>query len=76
MRATRLLVLALVFPLNASAMSLEDEGDDWRLIGGMLALVRQVVHLAAHSPDPNAAQKSVDGMLAGENADANRLASG
>lgn len=76
MPAARLLVLALLLPLNAAASPLDDEADDWRLIGGMLALMQQVVHLAAHSPDPQAAQKSVDSMLAGENAEANRLAAG
>ncbi|MBI1942089.1 MAG: hypothetical protein HYS35_00365 [Betaproteobacteria bacterium] len=76
MPAARLLVLALLLPFNAFASTLDDDADDWRLIGGMLALMQQVVHQAAHSPDPQAAQKSVDAMLAGENAEANRLASG
>lgn len=74
MRAARLLVVIFLLPLSASATS-EDAGD-WKLIGGVLALVRQIVHLAAHSPDPNAAQRGVDAMLAGENAQANRIASG
>jgi len=76
MRVARLLtpILSLmlaVFPAHAA-----EEADDWRLIGGMLVLVQQIVHLAAQSPDPQAAQKGVDAMLAGENAEANRLASG
>lgn len=53
-----------------------EEADDWKIIGGALALVQQIVHLAAQSPDPQAAQKGVDAMLAGENTAANRLASG
>lgn len=74
MRAARLLVVIVLLPLSASATS--EDADDWKLIGGVLALVRQIVHLAAHSPDPNAAQRGIDAMLAGENAQANRIASG
>ncbi|MEW6689791.1 MAG: hypothetical protein AB1452_11945 [Pseudomonadota bacterium] len=68
-------VLALLLPLSTAASSAADE-DDWKFIGGALALVQQIVHLAANSPDPQAAQKGVDAMLSGENAEANRLASG
>lgn len=75
MRAIRLLILALLpafaFPAHAT-----DEADDWKLIGGMLSLMQQFVHLAAQSPDPKALDKGVDAMLSGENAQANRLASG
>jgi hypothetical protein len=75
MRAIRLLMLLLLpflaFPAHAS-----DEADDWKLIGGMLTLMQQFVHLAAHSPDQKALDKGVDAMLSGENARANRLASG
>jgi hypothetical protein len=74
MRAARLLVVIFLLPLSASATS--EDADDWKLIGGVLALVQQIVHLAAHSPDPNAAQRGIDGMLAGKNAQANRIASG
>jgi hypothetical protein len=74
MRATRLFVLLVLLPLSASATS--EDADDWKLIGGVLALVRQIVHLAANSPDPNAAQNGVEAVLAGENAEANRVASG
>jgi hypothetical protein len=66
--------LLVLLPLSASATS--EDADDWKLIGGVLALVQQIVHLAAHSPDPDAAQKGIDAMLAGENAQANRIASG
>ena len=76
MRNARLLVLALLLPFAATATRAAEEDDDWKLIGGMLNLVQQVVHLAAHSSDPKAAQKGVDSMLSGENAEANRLASG
>jgi len=74
MRAARLLVLLSLLPLAASAAP--EDADDWRLIGGVLALVQQIVHSAAHSPDPQAAQKGVDTILAGENAQANRIAAG
>jgi hypothetical protein len=73
MRVARWLVLLLVLPLPASAATAED-AEDWRLIGGVLALVQQIVHLAAHSPDPQAAQKSVDAILAGQDVRANRIA--
>jgi hypothetical protein len=75
MRAIRLLTLillaALAFPVHAS-----DESDDWKLIGGMLSIVQEFVHLAAQSHDPEALDKHVDKILSGEHAQANRLASG
>ena len=74
MRAIRLFAALLLLPLSASASS--EDAEDWKLIGGVLALVQQIVHLAAHSPNPNAAQKGVDAILAGENGQANRIASG
>ncbi len=76
MRPIRLLALALLFPLGALPARAADDADDWKMIGGMLALVQQIVHLAATSPDGDAAQKSVDAIVAGENAQANRLAAG
>ena len=74
MRTIRLCFLLALLPLPASAAP--EDPEDWKLIGGVLALVQQVVHLAAHSPDPNAAHKEVDALLAGGNAEANRIASG
>jgi hypothetical protein len=74
MRATRLFALLVLLPLSVSAAS--EDAEDWKLIGGVLALVQQIVHLTAHSPDPQAAQKGVDAILAGENAQANRMAAG
>lgn len=75
MRVIRLLLLVLL-PAIVSPARATDEADDWKLIGGMLSLMQQFVHLAAQSPDPKALDKSMDAMLAGENAQANRLASG
>jgi hypothetical protein len=74
MRAIRLFVVLAMLPLSVSAAS--EDAEDWKLIGGVLALVQQIVHAAAHSPDPQAAQKDVDAILGGENAKANRIASG
>jgi len=74
MRVARLLVVVLLLPLSASAAS--EDADDWKLIGGVLALVQQIVHQAANSPDPQAAQKGVDAILAGRNGEANRIAAG
>jgi len=74
MRATRLFALILLLPFSASATS--EDADDWKLIGGVLALVQQIVHLAANSPDPGAAQKGIDAIVSGENVQANRVATG
>jgi hypothetical protein len=76
MRSTRILLLAALFGLTAFPAQASEQADDWKMIGGILALVQQVVHLAANSADPNAARRHVDGILAGESAQANRLAAG
>lgn len=75
MRAIRLLLLVLL-PAAALPAHASDDADDWKMIGGVLALVQQIVHLAANSPDPNAAQKGIDAILSGQDAQANRIASG
>jgi hypothetical protein len=75
MRAIR--ILALLVPLlGAAGAARAAEADDDRFVTGVLALVLQIVHEAAVSPDPGAAQKGVDRILSGENAQANRLAAG
>jgi hypothetical protein len=51
-----------------------EDADDWALFSRVLALVQPIVHLAATSPDPQAAQKAIDAMLAGRDARANRIA--
>ena len=76
MRSVRVLALALLLPAAASAAPAPDDADDWKMIGGVLALVQQIVHQAVASPDGDAAGKSIDTMLAGKNAEANRLAAG
>lgn len=75
MRAMRLLLCVLGLIASPGRASVED-AEDWALLGQVLALVQPIVHLAAHSPDPRAAQKAIDAMLAGRNAEANRLAYG
>jgi len=72
MRATRFLIVLLLLSLPASASA--EDADDWKIIGGVLGLMQQALHVAAHSPDPCAAQKNLDTILSGENAQANRLA--
>ena len=68
--AVPVLALALVV-LPARAAS---EDDDWKLLGGALSLIQQIVQVAAHSKDPEAARKRVDAMLAGQDPGANRIA--
>lgn len=69
-------VLAVAALLGAPAARAADDADDWKLIGGILSLVQQVVHQAATSPDPAAAQKHVEAILSGGNEQANRVAAG
>jgi hypothetical protein len=76
MRAIRLAVPILVLALAAGPARAADEAEDWALFGRMLALVHAFVRLAAQSPDPQTMQKEIDGLLSGENAEANRAASG
>lgn len=76
MRAIRLAVPILVLALAAGPARAANEAEDWALFGRMLALVHAFVRLAAPSPDPQTMQKGIDGLLSGENAEANRAASG
>jgi len=66
-----LLVLSLIV---LPARGAQEDDDDWKLLGGALALLQQVVHVAASSKDPDAARKQVDAIVAGKSAEANRLA--
>lgn len=75
MRAFRILAVLLI-PFAAAPVHASDEAEDWKFIGGALALVQKIVQLAAHSPDPQAAHKEIDAMLKGQDVEANRLASG
>jgi hypothetical protein len=76
MRLCRILTIAALYFACVTTARAADDADDWKLIGGILALVQQVVHQAANSPDPAAAQKSIDGIFAGQSAEANRIAAG
>lgn len=77
MRPLRTAALLLFLPLlPAAAQAAPSDDEDWKMMGGVLALLQQVVHLAANSPDPQAAGRSVDAILSGANPEANRLASG
>jgi len=74
MRALRILISLLLLSPAAAAAGAAADADDAKLAASMLALVQQVVRLAAQSPDPQTMRKGIDGMLSGENADANRSA--
>lgn len=76
MRTARLLALIVLLPFASTATRAAEESDDWKLIGGVLALMQQFVHLAAHSSDPKALESGVDAVFSGQNAQANWLASG
>lgn len=73
MRPRLIPILVLTASIALSAQASEAD-DDWKLFGGMLSLVQSLVRVAAASDDPQAMQRGVDGILAGRNADANRLA--
>ena len=74
MRALRILISLLLLSHAAASAGAAADADDAKLAESMLALVQQVVRLAAQSPDPQTMRKGIDGMLSGENADANRFA--
>lgn len=76
MRPVRILAIAALLLACTTAARAADDAEDWKLIGGILALVQQVVHQAATSPDPAAAQKGVEAILSGGNERANRIAAG
>lgn len=74
MRRTLVFPLLLASSLSAFPAHASEDAEDWRLFGNVLALVQQFVRVAAAAPDAEAAQKGVDGMLAGKNAETNRAA--
>jgi hypothetical protein len=75
MRSIRV-VMCLAATVSSMAGAAAEDADDRALLGGVLALVQPIVHLAAHSPDPQAAQRAIDAMLDGRNEEANRIAAG
>lgn len=73
MRTIRIaLSLAAFICLPAQAGT---DAEDWAVFGKVLGLVQPIAHLTAHSPDPQAAHKAIDAMVAGHSAEANRIAS-
>jgi hypothetical protein len=72
----RFVLVPLLFASSLSAMPAHasEDAEDWRLFGNVLALVQQFMRVAAAAPDAESAQKGVDSILAGRNAEANRAA--
>ena len=68
------LAVCLVAMMSSSAVAGVDDADDHAVLARVLALVAPIVHVAATSPDPGAAQKEIDAMVAGRNMEANRMA--
>jgi hypothetical protein len=73
MRTIRNLLLAALFAATPAAQAAEED-DDWKMFGGILSLVQSFVRIAASTDDPQVMQKHMDGMLAGRNGEANRIA--
>lgn len=71
MRSLRI-VLCLLATSLISAHARADDANDWASLSRVLALVAPIVHAAAHSSDPQAAQKEIDGIFSGRNEQANR----
>jgi hypothetical protein len=74
MRRFLMVPLLLVVSAGAASAPASEDAEDWRLFGNVLALVQQFVRVAAAAPDAESAQKGVDSVLAGRNAEANRAA--
>ena len=70
--------LAICFAavMSSSAVARADDAEDRAVLARVLALVAPIVHVAATSPDPGAAQREIDAMMAGRNEQANRMAAG
>ena len=73
MPAIRILLVSLLLLSAAPARAAEDDSD-WAMFGRFVALVQPFLRLALQSEDPRAVEKGIDGALAGENAEVNRLA--
>ena len=75
MRSIRVVIYLLAI-ISSSARAGVDDAEDRALLSGVLAVVQPIVHLGAHSPDPQAARQAIDAMLEGRNDQANRIAAG
>lgn len=73
MDSMRRLILAALLAAAPAAQA-ADADDDWKMFGGVLALVQTFVRAAASSDDPQVMQRNMDALLAGRNREANRLA--
>ena len=70
------IVFCVAATIGSPAFAGGDEDADRAVLARVIALVAPIVHAAATSPDPGAAQKEIDAMMAGRNPEANRMASG
>jgi hypothetical protein len=73
MRSTRI-VVGIVAAFSFIATAQADDAEDRATLARVLALVAPIVHAAATSPDPRAAQKEIDAAFAGRNEEVNRIA--
>jgi hypothetical protein len=73
MKLLHILVVSSFVAMAPAAQAAEAD-DDWKMFGGILSLVQSFVHIAATTDDPQVMQKNFDGLLAGRNPEANRIA--
>ena len=66
--------IGFVVAISSSGFARADDAEDRAMLARVLALVAPIVHAAATSPDPRAAQKEIDAMFAGRNTEVNRIA--
>ena len=70
----RLFRVAICMAAMISSSAGAGEAEDRATLARVLTLVAPIVHAAATSADPQAAQKEVDAIFAGRNEQANRIA--
>ena len=68
-------VVGFVVAISSTSVARADDAEDRAMLARVLALLAPIVHVAATSPDPRAAQNEIDAMFAGRNAEVNRIAS-
>ena len=68
------IVIGLCAAISSTSVARADDAEDRAMLARVLALVAPIVHVAATSPDPRAAQREIDAMVAGRNAEVNRIA--
>jgi hypothetical protein len=67
--------IGFVVAISSAGFARADDAEDRAMLARVLALLAPIVHVAATSPDPRAAQNEIDAMFAGRNAEVNRIAS-